>query len=307
MAIIRRHDSEMVPQIWRRVVLLGIIVLSGYLVLTQVKSLRPSLAIIRHARPLFVLLGVIGMMMTLFVAAVIYQLLALHKLHYRKTLLIQVASGFTNRLLPAGLGGIGLIAQYLRRQKHSTSEAITVIGMDNLIGVVGHFCLFFVAIGFSNVSSNTLSLPHISEIALLITASAALLVYSMKRVRRYLRRLLGQIARDLGRYKQHPFKLSLAICNSLLLTILYVGILWASARAVGIALSFPKVLVIFTAASIIGNATPTPGGIVGTEAGLFGGFLAYGFSGGTALAAALLYRLLTYWLPILPGVIGFWV
>lgn len=302
----QKQEKQAGQQLWRRAILLTVIVLLGYLLVTQVKSLSPSLSIIRHAELVYVLVGVAGMAATLFVATMTYELLALHKLHYGRTLLIQVASGFTNRLLPAGLGGMGLIVQYLRRQKHSTSEAITVVGVDNVIGIVGHFSLFFVVIGVTNVSSRSIHLPHVSWIVLLAILVVLVLSGSMKRVRERLEGLLRHIGRDLRNYWKQPLRLVLAYGNSMLLTVVYVGILWASTRAVGVDLSFPKVLVVFTAGSIIGTATPTPGGLVGTEAGLFAGFLAYGLSSGTALAAALLYRLLTYWLPIVPGLVGFW-
>jgi uncharacterized protein (TIRG00374 family) len=52
------------------------------------------------------------------------------------------------------------------------------------------------------------------------------------------------------------------------------------------------------------TATPTPGGLVGAEAGLFAGFVAYGVSAPMAGAAVLLYRFVTYWLPLLPGVLA---
>lgn len=307
MAARRSRENQTGSQLLRRGIVLGIIVLLGYLVVTQVKGLRPSLTSIEHARPSYVAWGLGGLVATFLVAALMYQLLALHALRYRRTLLVQVASGFTNRLLPVGLGGMGLIAQYLRSQRHAMSEAITVVGMDNVIGIIGHFSLFFLVLAIANVSSHAVHLPHVSWIVWLAIILVIAIVTSMKQVRSRLARLFGQIGHDLRSYRTRPWRLVLAFGNSILLTNLYVGILWASAHAVGSNLSFPKVLVVFTAGSIIGTATPTPGGLVGTEAGLFGGFLAYGVSSGPALATALLYRLLTYWLPILPGIIGFWI
>jgi uncharacterized membrane protein YbhN (UPF0104 family) len=306
MATKRRRDAKDAPHTWRRVILLAAIVLLGYVLITQVKSLSPSLHIIRHARSEYVLLGTLATVATFFVAALMYQLLALHRLSYPKTLLTQVASGFTNRLLPAGLGGMGLIAQYLRTQKHTTSEAVAVVGMDNVIGIIGHFSLFFVAIALANVSFTAVHLPHVSLFWLAALLVVVLFLGCIRRVRTGVVKALQHIWHDLASYRRHPVKLALALANSLMLTMLYVSILWVCAYAVNADLSFPKILVVFTAGSIVGNATPTPGGLVGTEAGLFGGFAAYGLSNGTALAAALLYRLLTYWLPILPGIIGFW-
>jgi uncharacterized membrane protein YbhN (UPF0104 family) len=307
MAVKRRTKSPSGPHVWRRVIILFIIVLLGYLLISQVKSLSPGLRIIRHAQAAYVLLGLLLTIATFFVAGIMYQLLSLHPLGYGKTLLIQAASGFANRLLPAGLGGIGLVAQYLRTQKHTTSEALTVVGADNVIGIIGHFSLFFVVVAFGRVSFATMHLPHIPRLVLLGLVALLVLLGCLSRTRAALRRATSQVGHNLMLYRKHPLRFVLAFLNSVLLTILYVSILWACTYAVGEGQSFPKVLVVFTAGSIIGNVTPTPGGLVGTEAGLFGGFFAYGLSSGAALAAALLYRLLTYWLPIVPGVIAFWI
>jgi glycosyltransferase 2 family protein len=307
MAAKRQKTSSVTAQIWRRSIILAIIVLLGYVGVTQVKGLSPSLRSISQARPLYVALALLATISTFFVAAVMYQLLTLHKLKYGRTLLIQIASGFTNRLLPAGLGGMGLIAQYLRKQKHTTSEAVTVVGMDNIIGIIGHFALFFVVVTIGDVSFTAIHAPHISPTVLALTLVVIAIVALLPPIRRAITKAATRVGHDLVQYRSRPVQLVFAMVNSLLLTVLYVSVLWACSYAVGAGLPFAKVIVVFTAGSIIGNATPTPGGLVGTEAGLFGGFVAYGLTSSTALAAALLYRLCTYWLPIAPGLIAFWL
>jgi uncharacterized protein (TIRG00374 family) len=71
--------------------------------------------------------------------------------------------------------------------------------------------------------------------------------------------------------------------------------------ALGIHLSFVPTLLILTFGVGAGAATPTPGGLGGFEAGLVGGFVAYDVNASAALAIALLYRLISYWLTLLIG------
>jgi uncharacterized protein (TIRG00374 family) len=66
-----------------------------------------------------------------------------------------------------------------------------------------------------------------------------------------------------------------------------------------------QALLVLTAGVAGGTLTPTPGGLLGVEAGLIAGFAAFGISTADALAAALLYRLLTYWLALVGGFIAF--
>jgi uncharacterized protein (TIRG00374 family) len=51
----------------------------------------------------------------------------------------------------------------------------------------------------------------------------------------------------------------------------------------------------------VSNIAPTPGGIGATEAFLVVGLTALKFSLPQAVAITLIYRLLTFWLPIIPG------
>ncbi len=55
------------------------------------------------------------------------------------------------------------------------------------------------------------------------------------------------------------------------------------------------------AGAAVSTAAPTPGGIGATEAALVAGYTAVGVDASTAFAAVLLFRLVTFWLPILPG------
>ena len=53
------------------------------------------------------------------------------------------------------------------------------------------------------------------------------------------------------------------------------------------------------------SVAPTPGGVGATEAALAAGYSAVGVPPEIAISAVLLFRLLTFWLPILPGWVAF--
>ena len=69
--------------------------------------------------------------------------------------------------------------------------------------------------------------------------------------------------------------------------------------------TFAEVGAVYLGASMIAAAAPTPGGLGALEAALVAGFTGVGLDPGIAVAAVLCYRLVTYWLPILPGWISF--
>ncbi|MFZ0324067.1 MAG: lysylphosphatidylglycerol synthase domain-containing protein, partial [Actinomycetes bacterium] len=49
------------------------------------------------------------------------------------------------------------------------------------------------------------------------------------------------------------------------------------------------------------SAAPTPGGVGAVEAALIGGLSAAGLPAAIAVASVFLYRLVTFWIPVLPG------
>jgi uncharacterized protein (TIRG00374 family) len=107
---------------------------------------------------------------------------------------------------------------------------------------------------------------------------------------------------------QRPQKLITGIGGILLLTFCFVMCLDASVRAFGdgsASLSIASVAVVFLAGNALGSAAPTPGGVGAVEASLTLGLIAVGLPKEVAAPAVLLYRLLTLWLPVLPGWLAF--
>jgi uncharacterized protein (TIRG00374 family) len=83
-----------------------------------------------------------------------------------------------------------------------------------------------------------------------------------------------------------------------------VAVLYACFRAFGEA---PPVAVLVQAyfVGMLANLLPLPGGIGGVDGGMIGALVAFGVGGGLALIAVLVYRLLAFWLPSVPGVIAY--
>ncbi len=104
--------------------------------------------------------------------------------------------------------------------------------------------------------------------------------------------------------KMRPKNAARAFGVAVLLTATYTLILLCTARSIGIGLSLFQIFIVFSIGMLTSTVTPTPGGLIGAEAGLFAGFVAYGVSAADAGAAVLLYRLVSYWLPLTPGAVA---
>lgn len=86
-----------------------------------------------------------------------------------------------------------------------------------------------------------------------------------------------------------------------------IAILWASFEAFGVDVPI-AVLVQGFFVGMLANLIPLPGGVGGVDAGMIGTFLLFDLPGvgeNKVFAAVFLYRLIAFWLPLLPGVVAF--
>jgi len=113
---------------------------------------------------------------------------------------------------------------------------------------------------------------------------------------------LGQVIPRLLDVAQKPAKLGEGIGGALVLTFGYILCLDVSLRAVGTHANFFAIGVVYLTGSALGSIVPTPGGLGAVEVALSGGLTTIAHvPGAYALSAVLLYRLITFWLPIPVG------
>ncbi|HEY4160885.1 MAG TPA: lysylphosphatidylglycerol synthase transmembrane domain-containing protein [Candidatus Saccharimonadales bacterium] len=288
---------------WRVLFTLALLVAAVYIVVRNWSTVSGSLRVARGGNPAWLVAALLLMALTFCCSAAVYGVLALHRLRYYQTLLVSVAGAFVNRLLPAGLGGLGLNGVYLYRKGHSPAEATVIVSVNNLLGIAAHLLLLAVLLILRPQTLRGLFSRH--HIAIpwgwgVVAVAVLCVVVSLPAVRRPLGRFVRHLAESIRKLK--AAKLVPALLLSALLTTIYTGVLVCSARSIGINLGLLQLFVVFSFGMLAGTATPTPGGLVGAEAGLLAGFVAYGVPSADAGAAVLLFRLVTYWLPLVPGV-----
>lgn len=286
-----------------------------YVLLPQLKKFHSSLALLKHVNLYWLGLALLASWLTYFAAGAVYCFLSKKRLNYQKTVLIQVASNFANKLLPAGAGAIGTSYNYLRNNGHNKTQAAVVVAANNMTGIIGHIIILVTVFSFSRNIINPFSNMHFhitsnELIIILLTAAAiigGIIVVWLKKARRVLFSFIASIVGNLKSYRHHPTRLIAALLCAISMTLLYALTLHASIESVGVNVPFPQVILILTFGIAGGTLVPTPGGLGGAEAGLLGGLVAYHVSSGDALVIVLLYRLLTYWLALATGFIAFFV
>lgn len=291
----------------RQIVVLVLLVLALYVVLPQLSAFRASWHLLRQPEPWWVTAAVALTGLTFAVGAFTYCMLAVTRLSYPRTTMVQLAAMFVNRLLPSGAGALGVNYAYLRKENHSRPQSVVVVAVNNLLGGLGHWLLVGAYLLFFRVPGDvpiTVGQPEI-WLRVLLVIIAGLVVFGLFYGREKYRTKIAEIREQLKQYRHRPGRLLVALLSSMLLTVANVLSLLCCALALGVHLPFMAVLLIFTFGVGAGAAVPTPGGLGGFEAGLAAGFITYRIDASSALAVALLYRLVSYWLPLLPGAAAF--
>ncbi len=224
----------------------------------------------------------------------------------------QLAGDFATLVAPPTLGAVAINLRYLQKVGIHPALATASIGVSQVGAFVVHILLL---IGFGVVTGtrNDFSQFVPSRVVLIVIVVTIILISVLallKPVRQMVWQRIGPMMKEviprLVTVAQRPWKLFEGVGGILLLNLGYIACLSACVMAYTDDVSIPAVAVVYLTASVIGQAAPTPGGIGAVEGALFIALTTVaGLAAGPALSAVLLYRLITFFLPTLPGYLAF--
>ena len=288
----------------RTLVTLVATILAGYLLIVQLGRVNFE-TLLRQASPLWILAGLGLSVLTYVAAAWSLSGFVPERLNFIRTMLAQVAGSFVTLVTPAAVGGAALNVRYLQRNRVPPAVAAASVGVAQVVAFVLHITLLVVFVAITGARSHSLRPPTWVYFVIAGLVVAALGVAAVPRGRRLLRaRLapaLGQVLPRLLEVLQQPRKLAEGIGGALMLTACYILCLDTCVRAFGGSLAITSAAVVYLTGSALGSVVPTPGGLGAVEAALAAGLTATGMAAATAVSAVLLFRLLTFWLPVPAG------
>jgi uncharacterized membrane protein YbhN (UPF0104 family)/tRNA A-37 threonylcarbamoyl transferase component Bud32 len=289
--------------------------IAAYLILYQLSTSKTSPGqVIASASPLWALVAVLASLGTYVAAAMSLTGFVPEKLPKRTTFEVQVAAGFVSVVAPPAVGGVALNTRYLQKQRIAPGAAVVAVSASQAVGFVLHITLIAV-FGFIASTTNSArsrgSAPTTVAIAILLAlAILIMVVLSVPPLRKYaaarLRPFFAGTLPRLMDVAQNPRKLATGVGGTVLLSLMYSLALWASIKAVtpGAQVSYFAAGVVFLTAQAAGSILPTPGGIGGVEIALVAGLAAVAQLP-NATPAVFLFRLVTTYLPVIPGWIVF--
>jgi uncharacterized protein (TIRG00374 family) len=245
----------------------------------------------------------------LYVGATVSLLGALpRRVPFGRAYLAQLAAAFLNRVTPNGVGGLGLNLRFLQRSGFDTGTAGASMAFSSLGGGLANVILLAVFVTWAGQSDQQLF--ELPGRAVLLAAFAVVLALIgvltlVPAVRRAVGVRVGGLARrtlaELRAVLADPVRLAMVLGGSLATPLGQILVLGLVLHAFGAGVAVPALGAVYVGGHAVGSAAPTPGGLGGVEAALIAGLTGVGVEGGVATSAVLVYRLLTYWLVLLPG------
>jgi undecaprenyl-diphosphatase len=229
-----------------------------------------------------------------------------------RTWTVQVASAFTNRLAPAGIGGMTTNVRYLTATGMGRPEAVAAVGMNSIAGLAVHLAAVLAVVpllGASHAHIRFSGPDFPDRWPLLLAVIATFVAAGVPRWGALARKRLGPAWHEgvqaVASMARNPRAALVLVCGAAGITACYTTAFYFSTRAFGLGLPLATVAAVYLGGSMAAAAAPTPGGLGAVEAALVAGLTVAGAPSGPAVACVLTYRLVTYWAPVIPGALFF--
>jgi uncharacterized membrane protein YbhN (UPF0104 family) len=214
----------------------------------------------------------------------------------------QFAASAANHVLPAGLGAAAVNLRFLTRCGIPIAEAVTAVAVKGTAGALvrGALIAVLVAAGPAVPLVPVLDGRYLLAVCGAAVGALALLAGPLSA---RCRRALAALRAHLATVHARPARAAALWGGSLAFVTLHCLALVAVARAVDLPLPPTLVALLYLAAGTVAALLPTPGGLGSLDAALALALAAAGAPAASAASAVLGYRLLTVWLPLIPGLV----
>ncbi len=311
-------------------VLIVLTLVGLYLLIPKLAGLSQTWGQIRRGNPLWFAAGAVLELLSIVGYAVLFRTVfgrGVPRLDWRASLEIPLAGIAAIRLVAAaGAGGVAVTAWALRRAGLSP----TVIACRMVASLALQYSVYFGALivcglglwagvfGGGGSVAVTLVPAVIAAVISATVVSLALMPRDVEeRFARFADRpgVVGWIAK---RAAKAPEALGSGVRTAgdllrerrlgLLGAVAYWGfdiaVLGVCFHAFGTVVPV-AVLIVGYFLGTLGSLLPLPGGIGGVEGGMIGAYVAFGIPARSAVIAVLAYRAISFWLPTLPGILGY--
>jgi len=299
--------------------LLGLLLLSALVgAVVQMAEIERFIALARRFEPAWLAVCVTLQSATYLCESVAWNRI-LNRLGYafdiRQLLPLSIGKFFSDQAMPsAGLSGNAFLLSALRTRGIAAAPAMACVLAD----LAAYFAAYASAVAFCVLALGARHELHPWLLALMalfaaLQASIAILPWCMKRhgrrgaaawLARYprLRGRAATLQQGISRLPLRPLLLVQLVTLHACIILLDAATLWTILRALGESAPFIPVFASFVMASVVMSVSPVPLGLGTFEAACVAMLHGAGIGLEAGLAATLMLRGFTTWLPMLPGI-----
>ncbi len=277
----------------------------------QRELIQTALNTLRQSDLLYVLLMVCVYWMLLPLTPISYRIILDKPLPISTTVIAQMAGAGPGRIIPGGLGHISIAAAHIAKSGNTIRSSIAVAIVNNVIGLLTSGVLVAAAVLTHPTLLPTIA-NAVSPLSILFTTTGLLALLTIlqwlshaRSTRKTIRSLNKEWAKVILRLMRHPYRICIIVSIAATITGGHIVLLILSGNALGIVISPSDALIALTVGILMGGAVPTPGGFGAVEAGTTTALIVIGYSSHDAVSAALLFRAITYWMPLIPGLFAY--
>ncbi len=228
-----------------------------------------------------------------------------HHLPLKPLVVLQVAIKFIGLAVPSTAGRVAMNAAFLRNYGVSMTIAMTQGAVDGIAGFVVEIAILLLALFASDVqidlSGSGVSWPLIIAIAVLLVGGAIATILRVRRLREPVLRALAE-AGGLAREVLRDPRRAAGLLGSNFGSRLILGIsMWFILEGLGSPVSLGVALTATVGTNLLAGLVPIPGGIGVAEATLTALLVLIGLPQDVAFAAAVVFRVATFYLPAVAG------
>ncbi|WP_425540985.1 lysylphosphatidylglycerol synthase transmembrane domain-containing protein [Streptomyces coeruleorubidus] len=229
------------------------------------------------------------------------------RLPRRRLLATQFAAGAANHLLPTGLGASAVNLRFMTVCGLPLARSSAALALYLLAESIGRVALLgALLVAFPDALRLGTLVPQTAFGPLLAGAGVVLViaVAVLTLVRRVRSAVLSFLRTALGEARSVHTRPARALAlwgGAFAFPALQASVLVLVGRAVGLDVPPAHMAVAYLAATVAVALVPTPGGIGSVEAALVVALVAAGGPAAVATAVVLAFRVITVWLPLLPG------
>ncbi|RMB86123.1 TIGR00374 family protein [Streptomyces shenzhenensis] len=240
-------------------------------------------------------------------AAVTRQGAVVQPLPKRRLLATQFAAGAANHLLPTGLGSSAVNLRFMAVcgiPLARSSAAVALYLLAESVGRVGLLAALLIAFPHALRVGGLLPAGTLGPLLLIAGALLAVAAGVLVLVRRLRTAVWSFLHSALGEARSVHTRPSRALAlwgGSLAFPALQAAGLAAVGRALDLPVAPAHMALAYLAATVAVALVPTPGGLGSVEAALIVALVAAGGPVAVATAVVLAYRIITVWVPLVPG------